>query len=885
MRPIIAGLVVLLISVISAVTLHFFGGQLGIDSLSAKAVVWTSLTLVLVLIIFLPLIARSLWSGWSIRHSNIQHLNPVDLAGNPSSESLNLVSAAGRWEQLKQIYLLTRQYKNHEKPWILVLGHEDVIQKVLPGIKQNLWVEGHAAFWLDAQALEPVGGWDALRGNGQKPADGVVCISHDAGHSACFAADLKELFKKIGWLLPTTRLYVSDEQSGDAAVVTHILSKQSSGVEAVKADLYTFANQLSALATVAIENDKADVFAGKLSKKLERESEQVATQLASDKRELGKLDTINSIVFAQVNAEAPLSELMTKAFQSSGLLNGGKKLRSNKTEKIYWGLSAAALLVSGLFAYSAYHSYREINDVQASLQKIQTVKTPTESLSALYLLQERIKKLESSKGTTSGLLSKGLGYDHSPALLAAAYHQFGLTAKKIISAPTMEVFSEQLNELKSVSIADFEKYPEKEREFYNVLKAYLMLTTRTDMADSGFLTEKMVSTFAQTGLKSAEIKPVVVFFTSQLTKHKEWAAQGNNDLVAESQQILADWISSNQADERIYKRIINEAKEKYPEITLDKLLDRDLRGIWVVNKKLPSIYTPEGWKDYIKPAFDKVAKEGNNNDWVLADRLSAEPVNEATISRLKERYFSDYAAAWYDMLNSITWTARPQTLDGVNQMHIYADPKRSPLVALFDAIKESSMIENRQVAVNPKVANAAKRAVNSQLSSRERQIANKVLESQSGKVAEAQEQVEAYLQGPLQEKFETLLQLVDANINPKSDLSLQRYLEKVTAVKQRLIQISGSSDAGGSARAAVQNVLGGTNNEFTDALQYSRLLEAGIGDQFLPFARNVFVQPFNITWDSIAGTAQRNINGMWAQSVVMPMESDLGDVIRLPILS
>ena len=89
MRPIIAGLVFFLISVISAVALHFFGNQLGIDSLSTKAVVWASLTLVLVLIIFLPLIARSLWSAWSIRHSNIQHLNPVDLAGtfspNPSA--------------------------------------------------------------------------------------------------------------------------------------------------------------------------------------------------------------------------------------------------------------------------------------------------------------------------------------------------------------------------------------------------------------------------------------------------------------------------------------------------------------------------------------------------------------------------------------------------------------------------------------------------------------------------------------------------------------------------------------------------------------------------------------------------------------------------------
>ena len=251
-------------------------------------------------------------------------------------------------------------------------------------------------------------------------------------------------------------------------------------------------------------------------------------------------------------------------------------------------------------------------------------------------------------------------------------------------------------------------------------------------------------------------------------------------------------------------------------------------------------------------------------------------VTEAAINSLKERYFKEYATAWYNMMNSITWQPRTTSLDAVNQLHVYADPQRSPLVALFNAVKESSQLDSKKVDVNPAVADAAKRVAARQLSTRSRKVADAVLNSQTENINALEDKVNDYLAGPLEAEFETLLQLIDAQINPKSDLSLQRYLERVTTVKQRLIQMTASSDTGGAARTAVQGVLNGGDNEFLDGIQYARLIEAGVGDRLLPFARNVFVLPFNSVWDSIAGVAQKDINNLWASNFVNPMQSELG---------
>ena len=260
-----------------------------------------------------------------------------------------------------------------------------------------------------------------------------------------------------------------------------------------------------------------------------------------------------------------------------------------------------------------------------------------------------------------------------------------------------------------------------------------------------------------------------------MSQKNNLAEPEQTELVSRSRQVLVDWINRDQGSEQLYKRIIQGTNAKLQTITLDKLLNKDLKGIWNVGKPLPRIYTVEGWEKYIKPGLEQAIKDSKSNDWVLGGNVYQASVTEAPINSLKERYFKEYATAWYNMMNSITWQPRTTSLDAVNQLHVYADPQRSPLVALFNAVKESSQLDSKKVDVNPAVTDAAKRVAARQLSTRSRKVADAVLNSQSENINALEDKVNDYLAGPLEAEFETLLQLIDAQINPKSDLSLQRY--------------------------------------------------------------------------------------------------------------
>lgn len=76
-----------------------------------KIVVWACVSIVISLILLTPLITRFFWARSSDKYSGLKHLNPEDLSGD-NGESSTLIGIAERWEQLRHIYLLTRQYKN-----------------------------------------------------------------------------------------------------------------------------------------------------------------------------------------------------------------------------------------------------------------------------------------------------------------------------------------------------------------------------------------------------------------------------------------------------------------------------------------------------------------------------------------------------------------------------------------------------------------------------------------------------------------------------------------------------------------------------------------------------------------------------------------------------
>lgn len=878
-KPFVAAVLLFLMSIVLAALVFFFGARAGFGTPSEKITVWASLTVVAAFLFFLPVAVRALWINWTGSLFN-RRLKPNEMA-DPNAESTRLIGAAYRWEQLKQFHQLTGQYKDHRKPWILVVGSNELLERTFPGIKENLWIESHHAFWLDAQAVEPAGGWGTLRGGGKRPAEGVVCLSAEKDQAYRFGEQLKTLFSKLNWLLPVNRIYISQsEDYQEKTAVSHVLNLGSSK-EKVGVGLGAFAQELKALGTVAIEHEVNHRYIANLSKTLEANNSQLAEAIAADKKILGKLDSIRHVSFIAANNQEVLPALIFKACDVQHVFGKGAKIKWTQSDRVYLGLSALALMFSCLFAYTANHSHQHMLRFQSNLTQLQDASVGADAggkMVKLRALQNEIMSMEKEDAEIGTRLVRIVGYDHSKLLLDKAYEQYAQSAQQIIFQPAINQFVGRLNQLNSLSVQELAVISDEGTQYYNTLKAYLMLTEHTEKIESAFLSEQMLLALEQQGIKmpQAQAKEVISFFIRQFSKNANWAGQADASLVENSRLALVGWIGEHQAEERVYRRIIDTAKTKYPAVTLARLLNRDIKGLWNVSKELPGIYTVRAWEEYIKHEFAKVAKNKHNDDWVLADSAQQAPMNEAVIANLKNRYFNEYAAAWLNVLNSITWIPRTKTLDAVNQLHTYADPQRSPLIGLFEAIKANGMLDGKQVVLNTEITHQTTGVVTTQVSSNTRHIANMELEKQNDNMAESQGQVSKYIEGPLQDEFETLLQLVDPNINPKSDLSLQRYLEKITSTKQKLIQIAGASDSGAASRIAMQSVFNGNDNEFTDGLQYARLIEASIGGGWLPFAHNVFVLPLHTSWDGITVSAKQNINTMWSKSLSLPLNTDLG---------
>ena len=266
----------------------------------------------------------------------MKHLNPEDLSGD-NGESSTLIGIAERWEQLRHIYLLTRQYKKHRKPWIFVVTQEPMLlDRVLPNIRPQLWVETASAIWIDAQAMEPANGWQYLRGVGKRPAEGIVELQGEFSVQEN-TAQLLELMKKLGWKLPINQVHFVNDANEMPSAVSHALKYGStvSSAELMK-ELDQFANRLAAVGTRLIEADLEQTPIAKLSAKLPSQTQALADYIAAEKRGLGKLDTVAGISFIQSNQPEQSGDLIFRAFNDLSVLGSGKKLRFLKRKKFIW---------------------------------------------------------------------------------------------------------------------------------------------------------------------------------------------------------------------------------------------------------------------------------------------------------------------------------------------------------------------------------------------------------------------------------------------------------------------------------------------------------------------------------------------------------------------
>lgn len=868
MRKIIPVFVVLFVSIVLLISIFFWGEQFGLTHWSTKVLAWFGLLFILLFIIFLPVMFRSLWAASSNEASDKKHLNPdfrkfISLLKKPREPWLMLLRQQSR---LSKPHLF-----GSAKPWLFVVSSPELIRQTLPELEQAHWVETQDAFWINGTATPPAKGWHSLKGFYRKPVEAVVLLCRQDTLLTIDPSVLSGQLKALGWLPPVNIVCVDQDMNSHAYITCH-LGAQTVQPELLAQSIQALADQTAGVATRAIEHDRNARFAAQLSAWLGLNKQRVAEKLQQFGLLLPDPRFLQQLSFISCRQNQNAASLIFPTFSGgAAMFRQARKLRFSIADRIFTAFAVGCMVFTSGMLVSCANNRGDIAGVQQAVQR--EARSTAQDLKNLQALQKEIASIEAQQLQFGSRVVRSFGLNKQTEVLQSALSVYSELAQQLFIKSAQQRFAQILTE---VNNAPVDADSQNGESGYGALKAYLMLTQYTAKAEPEFLAKNIARALENQPGYSPIVQEIARFYAAHLPSQPQWKLVADDNLIRHSRQTITQLIGTTQADEQVYMKILEQGKQKYPEISLADLIQKDFRGIWQSSRMLPGVFTQKAWDEYVKAAFTDASKgKGGSLDWVLGATENDQAVKNVTLEKLKERYFQQYSEAWYAFLNGITWVPQHATLDIANQLHVYADPQRSPLVALFGVIQANGNVDAQQVGLADTFVSTAKKIVDRNTGSAMRGVASGVAASQQENIAAERQALEQRFASPLRPTFAPLIQLVDANINPKSELSLQRYLERVAAAKQKLLKIADAADMDGMARVVVQDILAGKSNEFTDGADYARLLETGVGDGLSTFAKNVFVQPFQASWNAIVIPAQTSINGLWRQSVVLPWGADM----------
>ncbi|MET3449710.1 type VI protein secretion system component VasK [Ralstonia sp. 1138] len=284
----------------------------------------------------------------------------------------------------------------------------------------------------------------------------------------------------------------------------------------------------------------------------------------------------------------------------------------------------------------------------------------------------------------------------------------------------------------------------------------------------------------------------------------------------------------------------------------------------------PGVFTRVAWEERIAKAIDDASEQRNvAGDWVLSDLKATQAAPSTLKTELRQRYFDDYARAWALFLNSVRWQPAPTLSATADQLTLLGDPQRSPLVALMNAVVYQAGAGANAQSLSDTLISKAQQLVGRDEKNPSKQASPKPV--------------------PLAAAFGPILRLTGSDLaagapgNGKiaaqqaatGDLSLARYLERVTAVRLKVSQIVSGADPDAMARQAAQSVLQGKTSDIAESRDYASRLAASLGEQWSGFG-DVFRAPFDQSWQVVVQPAAASLNEIWRTAIVADWNKSFG---------
>lgn len=454
------------------------------------------------------------------------------------------------------------------------------------------------------------------------------------------------------------------------------------------------------------------------------------------------------------------------------------------------------------------------------------------------------------------------GLDHNQQLLDAMLPWYGVANNRLIRDPANTALKQKLSALAN-SAPGSDQRAQLAKPGYDQLKAWLMMA-RPDKADGPFYAQTMKTVQpTRTGISAAlwqSLSPDLwAFYISGLPEQPQWTITPNAQLVSQSRQVLLQQIGQRNAESTLYENMLKSVRRNFADVSLEDMTSgTDARRLFTTDEVVPGMFTRQAWEGGIQQAIENAASARRDEiDWVLSDSrkaVSSDLSPEALKARLTQRYFTDFAGNWLSFLNSLRLNPANNIADVTDQLTLMSDVRQSPLIALINTLVWQGQAGQQSEGLSDSIIKSAKDLV-------------------GGKDKPAIDQSASGPQGPLDETFGPLLQLLGKNtgsnvMSADNSLSLQTYLTRITRVRLRLQQVASASDPQEMMQTLAQTVFQGKSVDLTDTRQYGSLISASLGEEWSGFGNTMFVQPLTQAWETVLEPSAASLNDKWHRSVV-----------------
>ncbi|WP_027796316.1 ImcF-related family protein [Paraburkholderia acidipaludis] len=773
------------------------------------------------------------------------------------------------------------------QPWVLVAGDAAAVTAWMPELAQKGFIitDDVVLLWggLDANDRPDELWLRELRSSRRmRPLDAIALVLDDrtplldpSGEKNQWGIRLARMTELLHWSAP---VYVLDVAGADAVhrfdtPVTGCEFTRPLNVSAIETALLGLRDQLADRSVRQLATNGDDAYASDLSTRLDVRSAPLARWIAGltdwQRRPLPVAGaffaplvvagaTASSSSGASCSSRLPLWRYLADASRHTP----GRRTWSNPVTIA----STVALVLIGIWSVgmlaSGMNNAHEVMLTNESLQALNRAGDTPGRLRALLGLQQRIGLHEARVQEHTPLLTR-FGLNHDRAILDALWKPYARAAKPLLVAPVQQDIEGQLVDLGQMSTAQVDTQSSQvAQDGQQALKTYLMMAD-PQRADPAFMTPQLGQHWnLDTGLRPGEkldlSAQLLGFWAQHFPTHPDWRIQPREDLVGNARQTLLAIIGVRNSEDTIYQGILDSVGHKYPDQTLASVTaGTDTRGLFSTSATVPGVFTRQAWEGSIEAAIDDAAKHnGVEGNWVLGNAGSSQAGTAMTPDELRTalraHYFSDYTEHWQDFMNSIRCAAAPTLPAAVGQLKLIADARQSPLIALMKSLAYQGGAGAQQATLSDALVTKAQNFF--------------------GKKDDTPQPAQADPAGPLGASFGPVLKLVaQGNGNatsPASDLSLERFTERVTTLRLKLQQISDSPDSDDQARQVAQALYQGKGSDLSDTLGYAQLIAASLGEQWAGMGNSLFVEPVTQATRTVLAPAEASLNDAWRETIV-----------------